>query len=241
MLGVVREAGAPANEPIPYDLQLFALRRVPRRNKLQFSVIKNTKYRLESLLQDSKALQVLQSKSTELQKLRKAIEEEVVNFPKRDEKFQKMLDDDKAELVDGVIYLTETVEGVARKVIPLPQQSAPIAIAATHETVGHRSVSQLVTQVRVNFHFQRVREMVTAFVDSCVRCSLEKGGSNFTRRQMKPIPLPEGLFTTIVMDEMVRSTKGGETVRFLVAMEVRFLFFRFVVQCYDTHMFICSF
>ena len=219
MLGVVREAGAPINEQIPFDLQLFAIRRIPPRKELQFSVIKNTKYRLESLLQDSKALEVLQMKSSELRKLRRAIEEGVVNFPKRDEKFQKMLDEEEAKLVDGVIYLTKNVEGVARRVIPLPQQSAPIAIAATHETVGHRSVSQLVTQVRVNFYFQRVRDMVAAFVDSCVRCSLEKGGSNFAKRQMKPIPLPEGLFTTIVMDEMVRSTKGGETVKFLVAME----------------------
>ena len=60
--------------------------------------------------------------------------------------------------------------------------------------------------------------MVAAFVDSCVRCSLEKGGSNFQKKRMKPVPLPEDMFTTIVMDEMVRNVKG-ESVKFLVAME----------------------
>ena len=218
-LGVIREMGAADNESrLPPDLQLFALRKSPTYNNRQFSIIKNTKYRLESLLNDPTVLEVLQMKSAELRKLRKAIEEGVVNFSKKDEKFQRMLDEDKAELVDNVIYLTKTVEGVARRVIPLPPQSAPIAIAATHETVGHRSVSQLVLQVKINFHFPKIREMVVAFVDSCVRCSLEKGGSNFAKKKLKPIPLPESMFTTIVMDEMVRCVKG-ETVKFMVAME----------------------
>ena len=218
-LGVIREAG-PAGEELrlPQDLQLFAIRKARNHKRLQFSVIKNTRFRLETLLQDSQVLEVLQMKSAELRKLRKAIETGVVNFPKREEKFQRMLDEEKAELVNNVIYLTKEVEGVARRVIPLPPQSAPIAIAATHETVGHRSVTQLVIQVRVNFYFTKIREMVTAFVDSCVRCSLEKGGSNFTKRRLKPIPLPEDMFTTIVMDEMVRTVKN-ESVKFLVAME----------------------
>ena len=217
-LGVIREGGNSDEVRIPNDLQIFALRKDPRPRNLQFSTIKNTRFRLETLLQDTKVLEVLQMKSADLRKLRKAIETGAVNFPKHELRLQRMLDDENAELINNVIYVTKSVEGVERKVIPLPPQSAPIAIAATHETVGHRSVSQLIIQVRVNFSFPRVKEMVTAFVDSCVRCSLEKGGSNHQKKKMTPVPLPEDMFTTIVMDEMVRHAKG-ESVKFLVAME----------------------
>ena len=217
-LGLVREAGLEDQICLPRDLQIFALRGNPPIRKIHFSRIKNTKYTLESLLNDKEVLEVLQSKSSDLRKLRKALEEEVVNFPKHEARLQRMMDDEKAELVDGVIYITKDVEGQPRPVIPLPLQSAPIAIAATHETVGHRSLSQLVLQVKVNFHFPNIKDMVAAFVDNCVRCSLQKGGGNYVKKKMKPVPLPEDMFTTIIMDEMVRTFKK-ETVRFLVAME----------------------
>ena len=203
---------------LPHDLQIFALRKEPMYKKIHFSKIKSIKYRLETLLEDTEVLAVLQMKSPDLRKLRKALEKGVVNFPKHEMKLQRMKDEEEATLEGKVIYVTKVVEGVARRVIPLPQQSAPIAIAATHETVGHRSMSQLLLQVKVNFHFQKMKEMVAAFVDSCVRCSLEKGGGNFMKRKMAPVPVPEELFTSIIMDEMVRSFKN-ESVKFMVAME----------------------
>ena len=217
-LGIIRESGNREEVRLPHDLQIFALRRDPRPRNLQFSTIRNTRFRLETLLEDAKVLEVLQMKSADLRKLRKALETGAVNFPKHESRLQRMLDDEGAVLVNNVIYVTKTIEGVERKVVPLPPQSAPIAIAATHETVGHRSVNQLIIQVRVNFAFPRIKEMVTAFVDNCVRCSLEKGGSNFHKKKLAPVPLPENMFTTIVMDEMVRHGKG-ESVKFLVAME----------------------
>ena len=203
---------------IPHDLQIFGLRKEPTFKKIHFSKIKSIKYRLESLLDDTEVLAVLQMKSPELRKLRRALENGVVNFPKHEAKLQRMKDDEHATLMENVIYITKVVEGVARKVIPLPPQSAPIAIAATHETVGHRSMSQLLLQVKVNFFFPKMKEMVMAFVDSCVRCSLEKGGGTFMKKKMTPVPVPEGMFSTIVMDEMVRSFKT-ESVKFMVAME----------------------
>ena len=217
-LGIIREAGRlGSGASLPKDLQIFSIRKEPPLKKIHFARIRDTKYRLESLLQDTKALEVLQMKSPDLRKLRRALEEEVVNFPKHEMRLQRMLDDENAELYRGVVYLTKMVDGVARKVIPLPPQSAPIAIGATHETVGHRSITQLVKQVLVHFWFPKAKEMITAFVDSCVRCSLERGGGKFLKK-MKPVPVPEQLYTTIVMDEMVRSVKT-ESVRFMVAME----------------------
>ena len=203
---------------IPRDLQIFSLRKEPTFKKIHFSRIKSTKYRLETLLDDTEVLAVLQMKSPDLRKLRRALEKGVVNFPKQEAKLQRMKDDEFATLMDNVIYVTKVIEGVARKVIPLPPQSAPIAIAATHETVGHRSTSQLLLQVKVNFYFPKMKEMVAAFVDSCVRCSLEKGGGTFVKKKMTPVPVPEGMFSTIVMDEMVRTFKS-ESVKFMVAME----------------------
>ena len=217
-LGIIRQAGAVNGDiALSKDLQIFGIRKEPTFKKVHFARIKNTRYRLETLLQDNQALEVLQMKSPDLRKLRRALEEEVVNFPKHEMRLQRMLDDENAELVQGVIYLTKTVEGVSRKVIPLPPQSAPIAIGATHETVGHRSVTQLAKQVMVNFWFPKAKEMVAAFVDNCVRCSFERGGGKFVKK-MKPVPIPEQLYTTIIMDEMVRSYKT-ESVRFMVAME----------------------
>ena len=217
-IGIIREAGdLGEGSSLPNDLRIFALRREPFK-KMQFSKLKNTRFRLESLLEDYEALEVLQMKCADLRKVKRALIDGVVNFPKHEARLQKVLDEEKAELVNNVIYVTKDVEGVARRVIPLPPQSAPIAIAATHETVGHRSKNQLMMQVRVNFTFQKLKEMVSTFVDSCVRCSLEMGGSNYVKRKLKPIPLPDDLFTTIVMDEMVRTVKG-ESVKFMVAME----------------------
>ena len=218
-IGVLREGGNMDNTLcLPNDLQIFGLRKEPTFKKIHFSTIKKVKYRLETLLKDTVVLQVLQMKSPDLRKLRRAIENGVVNFPKQEARLQRMMDDENAVLINGVIHITKVVEGVERRVLPLPPQSAPIAIAATHETVGHRSFTQLLLQVKVNFSFPRMREMVAAFVDSCVRCSLVKGSSNFVKTKMKPVPVPEDIYTTILMDEMVRTYKS-ESVKFMVAME----------------------
>ena len=202
----------------PSDLEAVALRRMPLINEVTFSAVKTKRYTLRSLLDDHAAVEAMQEKCADLRKVRKGLRNGRVNYPGHEARLQRMMEIEQAKLENGVLKLLKRQNGEPVWVIPLPQCAGPIAVAAVHETVGHRSIAQIVKMAARYFWFPKIREMVTEFVNNCVRCSLERGGGNFTRQKMKPVPLPTEFFTTILMDEMTRSYRG-KNVKIAVAME----------------------
>ena len=202
----------------PNDMEVFALRSAPLINAVTFGEIKSRRYNLRALLDDFDALAVLQEKSADLRKVIKGLKSGRVNYPGHEARLQRMIEIEEAKLDNGVLKLLKRQSGEPVWVIPVPPVAGPIIIAAVHETVGHRSINQIFRQVSRYFYFPKIREMVTAFVESCVRCSLERGGGNHTRQKMKPVPLPEEFFTTILIDEMTRTFRG-KTLKIVLAME----------------------
>ena len=211
-----------ANEPAifghPNDMGIFALRNAPLINAVTFAEIKSRRYNLRSLLDDYSAIATLQDKSADLRKVIKGLKEGRVNYPGHEARLQRMIEVEQAKLENGVLKLFRRPGGEPTWLIPIPPVAGPIVIAAVHETLGHRSINQIVKQVSRYFTFPKIREMVDAFVDSCVRCSLERGGGNFTRQKMKAVPLPEEFFTTILIDEMTRTFRG-KNIKLVLAME----------------------
>ena len=201
------------------DFKIFAIRREPVFKRVHLTTIKQLNLKLDDLLNSREILRELQLKCPDLRKMRKALDKGQVNFQKRDARLTRMKEDENARVVNDVIYLTKEIDGIKREVIPMPLQSAPIVIAATHATVGHRSPDQLTKQVKRHFWFQKMKDMVTAFTDNCVRCCLEKScNSNFKKSKLTPVPVPRDVFTTILIDEMVRTFKG-QSIKIVVAME----------------------
>ena len=213
---VFEEDGLPRRQS---EMEIFALRKGSNRALFPtFAEIKNRRLNLRSLLDDHRALAAMQAKSPDLRKIRRGLEDGRVNYPKHEARLQKMIEDEQAQLSKGVISILKYVNGQPTRLIPLPQVAAPIAIAAIHQTYGHRSVTQITKHFLRHFQMPKVRQMVEAFTNNCVKCCLERGAGNYQRKQMKPAPLPEGFFRTILMDEMTR-TYRGKTVKFVVAME----------------------
>ena len=202
----------------PKDMEAFNLRRVPVINEVKFAEIKSRRYTLRALLDDNIALAALQQKSADLRKVINGLKSGRVNYPGHEARLQRMIEVEQAKLQNGVLKLMKRQSGEPVWVIPVPPVAGPIVIAAVHETLGHRSIAQIKKQVARYFHFPKIGDMVTAFVESCVRCSLERGGGTFTRVKMKPVPLPNEYFTTILIDEMTRGFRG-ENIKMVVAME----------------------
>ena len=212
---VFLEDGLPRRQT---DLEIFALREDQRRVPA-FRELKKTRFNLRSLLENNQALAVMQDKCKDLKKIRKGLEEGRVNFPKHEARLQKMLEDDQAQITNGVITLLKVVNGAPTRLIPLPPVAATIVIAAIHQTIGHRSVNQFMKHFTRYFQTPKIRQLVENFTNNCVKCCLERGSGNYQRKEMKPVPLPEGFFQTILMDEMSRTFKNKGTVKMVVAME----------------------
>ena len=203
------------------DAAIFALRK-PRCDGLfpTFAEIKNKRFDLRSLLDDHRAIAAMQAKSADLRKIRRGLENGRVNYPKHEARLQKMIEEEQAQLSKhGVITILKYVHGQPTRLIPIPQVAVPIVIAAIHQTVGHRSVTQITKHLLRHFHVSKARQMVEAFTENCVKCCLERGGGNYQRKKMKPVPLPEGFFRTILIDEMTRTYKNKGTIKMVVAME----------------------
>ena len=215
---VLEEDSLPRRET---DVAIFALRK-PRNDGLfpTFAEIKNKRFDLRSLLDDPRAIAAMQAKSADLRKIKRGLEDGRVNYPKHEARLQKMIEDEQAQLSKhGVISILKYVNGQPTRLIPIPQVAAPIVIAAIHQTVGHRSVTQITKHLLRHFIVSKARQMVEAFTNNCVKCCLERGGGNYQRKEMKPVPLPEGFFRTILIDEMTRTFKNKGTVKMVVAME----------------------
>ena len=200
------------------DLEIFALRKDTSRVPA-FRELKKMRFDLRTLLDNNQALAVLQSKCKDLQKIRKGLEDGRVNFPKHEARLQKMIEDDQAQLTNGVITLLKVINGAPTRLIPLPPISATVVIAAIHQTIGHRSVNQFIRHFTRYFQTPKLRQLVENFTNNCIKCCLERGSGNYQRKEMKPVPLPEGFFQTIIMDEMSRTFKNKGTVKMVVAME----------------------
>ena len=215
--GIFEDDGLPRRQT---DLEIFAIRKAPNNGLFPtFAEIKRKRFNLRTLLDDHRALAAMQDKSADLRKVRRGLEEGRVNYPKHEARLQKMIEDDQAQLKNGVITVWKPINGKPTELIPLPQIAAPIAIAAIHQTVGHRSVTQITKHFLRYFLMPKARQMVEAFTNNCVKCCLERGSGNYQRKEMKPVPLPEGFFQTILMDEMTRTFRNKGTVKMVVAME----------------------
>ena len=185
-----------------------------------WNALKKTRYRIETLLADKRALVKMQDRDKDLRKIIKGLRNGTVSYPKKEDRLQRVVEEFDPRLKDGVLTYKETVDGNECRVIPLPPAAAPIAVAAVHETVGHRSITQLVKMLRRYFKVLKPREVVSAFVDNCIRCTLQRGGGNFARVQMKPVPIPNEFYQTILMDEMTRNYNNGkDAIKVMVAME----------------------
>ena len=201
----------------PNDLEAFALRKLPFINEITFAAVKTKRYNLRTLLDDHEALIAMQEKCPDLRKVRKGLKDGRVNYPGHEARLQRMVEQEEAKLEKGVLKLMKRQCGEPVWVIPVPQVAGPVVIAAVHETVGHRSIMQIQKMAARYFYFPKIREMVTEFVNNCVRCSLERGGG-FSRQKMKPVPLPTEFFTTLLIDEMTR-TYRGKNIKIAIAME----------------------
>ena len=191
-----------------------------RDEERSWNEIKKTKYRIETLLEDKRALARMQDRDKDLRKIIKGLRNGTVNYPKREDRLQRVIEEFDPKLKDGVLTYKETIDGSECRVVPLPPVAAPIAVAAVHETMGHRSITQLVKMLRRHFKVVKPREIVTALVDNCIRCTLQRGGGNFARAHMKPVPIPSEFYQTILMDEMTRNYNNGkDAIKVMVAME----------------------
>ena len=200
------------------DMKIFALRNTTHRIPA-FREIKKMKFDLRSLLDNNEALAAMQDKCKDLRKIRKGLEEGRVNFPKHEARLQKMIEDDEAQISNGVITLRKVINGAPTRLIPIPPVAATVAVAAIHQTIGHRSVNQFEKHFKRYFLTPKIRQLIENFTNNCVKCCLERGSGNYQRKEMKPVPLPEGFFQTILMDEMSRTFKNKGTVKMVVAME----------------------
>ena len=202
------------------DLNIFALRRTtPTGLYPTLADLKKKKFDLRTLLDSKEALAALQSRCKDLRKVKRGLEEGRVNYPKHEARLQKMIEDDQARLENGVITVLKYVDGKPTRLMPIPTISAPIVVAAVHQTIGHRSITQLLKHLTRYFIVPKARSIVEQFSNNCVKCCLERGGGNFQRKEMKPVPLPKGFFQTILMDEMTRTFRNKGTVKMVVAME----------------------
>ena len=177
-----------------------------------------TKYRLRELLENTKLLRNLQDKDPLLRILRREIENGRVSFPKSQQKLQTLLESKQARIENGVITIEKIIDGVTYRVIPLPSSAAEIAIAATHNTMGHASYNQLFRLVQRHFAIEGLKEKAKWFSDRCARCVLHRGAGQFRKMNQKPAPVPSRLYETILVDEVTR-TFQGKNIKFFIAME----------------------
>ena len=188
---------------------------------------------LKELLNNSKFLLSLQLQDKDLKMLHRDLLAGRVSYPKRQQRLQNKLETRNAKIENGVIKLDKYIDGVKYRVIPLPGHCAIVAIQAIHKTIGHQSVTQLQKQAVRYFEIPKLNQKVKLFAEKCSKCCLYRGSSGYKRDKMKPVPLPNDLYTTILVDEVTRTYKG-KNIKFLLAMEAVSGFI--TVLCYDKVM-----
>ena len=177
-----------------------------------------TKYRLREFLEDYRTIKSLQDKDPLLRVLRRELDNGRISFPKSQQRLQTMLETKLAKVENGVITIEKIIDGATYRVVPLPKSAADIAIGAAHNTMGHASSNQLYRLVQRHFSFEGLKERTKWFSDHCARCVLHRGAGQYRRLNQKPVPVPEKLYETILVDEVTR-TFQGKTIKFFIAME----------------------
>ena len=177
-----------------------------------------THYRLREFLENTTLLKNLQDKDPNLRILRREIDNGRVSFPKSQQKLQTLLEAKQARVENGIITIEKVIDGVTYRVVPLPSSAAEIAIAATHNTMGHASHNQLYRLVQRHFSIEGLKEKTKWFSDRCARCVLHRGAGQYRKMNQKPSPIPSRLYETILVDEVTR-TFQGKNIKFFIAME----------------------
>ena len=177
-----------------------------------------THYRLRELLDNADLLRSHQDREPNLRILRRELENGRVSFPKSQQKLQTLLESKQAKIENGVITIDKIIDGVTYRVIPLPKSAADIAIGAAHNTMGHASNNQLYRLVQRHFSIENLKERTKWFSDRCARCVLHRGAGQFRKLNQKPVPVPQRLYETILVDEITRTFRG-KTIKFFMAME----------------------
>ena len=202
---------------LPKDSEIFKIRKHCFEQcchvKTDFKNIK-----IKELLSNSKLLKSLQCKDKILNRLHRDLQEGVVNYPKSDQRLQTLLETKRAKLINNVITIEKSIDGLTHRVIPLPKQYGIIAITAVHNTLGHMSATQLSKHVARKFYFENQKDLVKNFVHSCIKCTLLRGGVGYERLDRKPVPVPTQFHHTLLVDEVTRTFKGKVT-KFFLGME----------------------
>ena len=192
-----------------------------------------TKYRLREFLENTRLIKELQSKDDTLRILRRELDNGRVSFPKSQQKLQTLLENREARVENDIITIEKVIDGVSYRVVPLPKSAADIAIGAAHNTMGHASGNQLYRLVQRHFSFEGLKDRAKWFSDQCARCVLHRGSGHYRKLNQKPVPIPDRLYETILVDEVTR-TFQGQTFKFFLAMEAISGFIMVVV--YDKNM-----
>ena len=192
-----------------------------------------TKYRLREFLENSTLIKQLQNKDATLRILRREMDNGRVSFPKSQQRLQTLLENKEARIENDIITIEKIIDGVSYRVVPLPKNAADLAIGAAHNTMGHASGNQLYRLVQRHFAFEGLKDRTKWFSDHCARCVLHRGAGHFRKMNQKPVPVPNRLYETILVDEVTR-TFQGKTIKFFLAMEAISSFMMVIV--YDKNM-----
>ena len=177
-----------------------------------------TSYRLREFLENTSLIKKLQDKDATLRILRRELDNGRVSFPKSQQKLQTLLENKEARVENNIITIEKVIDGVSYRVVPLPKSAADIAIGAAHNTMGHSSGNQLYRLVQRHFSFEGLKDRTKWFSDHCARCVLHRGAGHYRKMNQKPVPVPDRLYETILVDEVTRTFQGN-TIKFFLAME----------------------
>ena len=144
-----------------------------------------------------------------------------------------MLETRNARLEHGYIKIDKNIDGRVYRVIPLPPHNSIYAISAVHNTIGHSSIAQLQKQVSRYFQFDHLKDHVKEFAQNCAKCVLLRAKSGFKTLEQKPVPVPDGFYRTILVDEVTRTIKN-KNFKFFIGIEALSGFM--VCQAYDKPM-----
>ena len=196
----------------------WAFKPFPTPHKVVLGAVIPTKMTLTALLDDHQLLWSMQSSEKKWVQLKRDIQRGRVSYPKKRTPMQTLLEKRKAKIVKGVIHLEKVNQGAPRMVIPVPDKFASEVVLVVHRAVGHGSITQTVKQVQRHFEISKPREVVEETLRHCIKCALHKGSEAYKKGKMKAVPLPSGLFRTILVDEITRTIRGTP-LKALVAIE----------------------
>ncbi|KAG8082599.1 hypothetical protein GUJ93_ZPchr0014g47406 [Zizania palustris] len=82
--------------------------------------------------------------------------------------------------------------------IPPRSPLVPEIMAIVHE--GHEGVQRTLHQLRRDFHFPNMKQLVQDFVQACTTCQRYKSKQLHPASLLLPLPVPQGVWTDIALD-----------------------------------------